>query len=60
MGVKTITATYGQISTFSKFENFTWMLRERLGLEHPKRTNSERSAQIDLYDLLMSPSHRLF
>lgn len=60
MGIKTITATYGQINTFSKFENFTWMLRERLGLEHPTPTRAEHQAQIELYELLMSPSHRLF
>ena len=60
MGVKTITATYGQLSTFNKFESFTWMLRERLGLEHPTYSRAERAAQIALYELLMSPSRRLF
>ncbi len=60
MGIKTISATYGQISDFTRFENFTWMFRERLGIEHPTFSRSERAAQIDLYELLMSPSRRLF
>ena len=60
MGTKTISATFGQIRTFEKFEDFTWMLRERLKIGHPERTREERAAQMDLYATLMSADRRLF
>lgn len=60
MGIKTISATYGQIGTFAKFENFTWMLRKRLGLDQPECTFEERQAQMALYDTLLSPASHLF
>ena len=60
MGIKTISATYGQIDTFAKFENFTWMLRKRLGLDQPEYSLEERQAQMALYDTLLSPTSRLF
>lgn len=60
MGIKTISATYGQINTFAKFENFTWMLRKRLGIDQPEYSLEERRAQMELYDTLLSPVGRLF
>ena len=60
MGIKTISATYGQMDTFGKFESFTWMLRRRLGLSQPEYTYEERQAQMQLYDALLSPTSRLF
>lgn len=60
MGIKTISATYGQMNTIDKFDNFTWMLEKRLGLEHPVYSTAERQAQIDLYNLLLSRARRLF
>ena len=60
MGIKTISATYGQIDTFAKFKNFTWMLRKRLGLDQPEYSPEERQAQMALYDTLLSPTSRLF
>lgn len=60
MGIKTVSATYGQIDTFAKFENFTWMLRKRLGLDQPEYSPEERQAQMALYDTLLSPTSRLF
>lgn len=60
MGIKTISATYGQVNTYKKFESFSWMLRERAGIEHPETGNAERQAQAALYEMLTSPNHRLF
>ena len=60
MGVKTISATYGQLDTFEKYETFTWMLRRRLGLDQPVYSYEERQAQMGLYDALLSASKPLF
>lgn len=60
MGTKTVSATYGQVRTFESFENFTWMFRERLGLDHPTYSREERAAQIALYEHLMGPENHLF
>ena len=60
MGVKTISATYGQVKTLELFDEFIWVLRQRLGLDHPTQSNEERQAQMALHDLLLSPDRRLF
>ncbi|HJA28174.1 MAG TPA: hypothetical protein IAA15_01180 [Candidatus Olsenella pullicola] len=60
MGVKTISATWGQLNTFEKFESFVWMVKERFGIEHHTFTDDERAAQINLYELLTNTKARLF
>ena len=60
MGVKTISATWGQLNTFEKFESFIWMVKERFGIEHHTFTDDERAAQIDLYEHLTNTKARLF
>lgn len=60
MGVKTVSATWGQIKTFERFEAFSWMVRERFGIEQRTFTASERAAQKDLYAHLTDPEARLF
>lgn len=59
-GVKTVSATYGQMNTFRKFESFVWMLYERLGIPHPEYSPRDRPAQMPLYESLLSPAHRMF
>lgn len=53
MGIKTISATYDQMNTFERFENFIWMIEERFGIGHSCCTSAQKRAQIDLYDFLM-------
>lgn len=60
MGVKTMSATYGQIDRFDKFEAFIEMLKGRFGI--PSRTfdDGERSAQIELHEHLTDVNASLF
>ena len=60
MGVKTVSATWGQLYTFEKFEAFIWMVRERFGLEQRSFTMTERAAQMNLYAHLTDSKTRLF
>lgn len=60
MGIKTISATYGQVKTLELFDEFVWMLRQRLGLDHPAHSYEDRQAQMALHDLLLSPDRCLF
>lgn len=60
MNIKTISATYGQVRTPERFDDFTWMLEHRLGLEHPEYTTRQLQAQNDLHDFLLDPRRTLF
>lgn len=60
MDVKTVAATWGQIKTFSHFEQFLWMARERFGIPHRSIAPDERGAQIALYEHLTDPTATLF
>lgn len=60
MGIKTVSATEGQINTLEKLDDFTWLLEERLGAPHPTYTREQRLAQIDLFDWLNDPRRTLF
>ena len=60
MGIKTVSATEGQISRIEKLDDFTWLLEERLGIPHPAYTREQRLAQIDLFDWLNDPQRALF
>ena len=60
MGVKTVSATYGQIETFDKFEAFISMTKERFGLEQREFDEGERFAQKNLYAYLMDNNKVLF
>ena len=60
MGIKTVSATEGQINRLDKLDDFTWLLEERIGMSHPRYTREERLAQIDLFDWLNDPQRTLF
>lgn len=60
MGVKTVSATWGQTNTFDKFETFIWMVRERFGIEQREFDDREKAAQKDLYALLTDKNKRMF
>lgn len=60
MGVKTMSATWGQINSFTKFETFVWMVKERFGIRQRDFTPAERRSQIELYENLANPEVRLF
>lgn len=60
MQIKTISATYGQMDTMSNFDDFTWLLEKRLGIEHPQYTYRQRCKQQDLYAWLTDHKRRLF
>lgn len=60
MDVKTVSATWGQISSFDKFEAFMRMVMRRFGIEGRAFTAGERVAQINLYEHLTDPRARLF
>lgn len=60
MGVKTMSATWSQISTFEKFKTFIWMVKERFGIPHVQFTPTEEAAQIDLYERLTNFRRGLF
>lgn len=60
MGVKTMSATYGQIGRFEKFEAFVSMLKGRFGIPFQSFSFEERNAQIDLYEHLTDAKAVLF
>ena len=60
MGIKTVSATEGQINTIERLDDFTWLLEERIGIPHPTYTREQRLAQIDLFDWLNDPQRTLF
>ena len=60
MGIKTVSATEGQINRIEKLDDFTWLLEERIGAPHPVHTREQRLAQIDLFDWLNDPQRTLF
>lgn len=60
MQVKTVSATSGQIGTIRSFDDFTWLLEERIGREHPTYTREQRSAQMELFAWLTDWRRTLF
>ncbi len=55
MGVKTVSATYGQVNTAENFDAFMWLVNERFGLGHREFTLEQKEAQHDLYEFLIDP-----
>lgn len=60
MGVKTVSATWGQIDTFEKFEVFIWMVAERFGIERRGFSDREQAAQKELYSFLIDRNKLIF
>ena len=60
MGIKTVSATEGQVGTIEKFYDFTWLLEKRLGVEHPVYDREQRFAQLDLFAWLSNPRRTIF
>ena len=60
MGVRTISATWGQVGNFEQFEAFMWMVRKRFGLPRREFDLEERAAQRSLHRHLTSQTARLF
>lgn len=53
MGIKTISATWGQINTWSRFEAFVPLLCKRAGIPLPTATSRQHKQQMNLYAELM-------
>lgn len=60
MDVKTMSATWSQLSDFEKFRTFTWMVKERFGIPHRTFTPQEIAAQVSLYEHLTDFGRKLF
>lgn len=60
MGIKTMSATWGQIDTFEKFATFVWALKKRFGIRQKEYPPRVVRAQEDLYQFLTKPESRLF
>ena len=60
MEIKTISATHGQMDTLQHFDDFTWLLEERIGREHSEATKDQRSAQVDLFQWMNDRKRVLF
>ena len=59
-GVKTMSATPGQLSSFEYFQNFMWMLNKRFGLRERGLTDVQLGARRDLYEFFSDPRRTLF
>jgi hypothetical protein len=59
-GIKTMSATPGQLDTFDNFANFIWMLNKRFGLRERKLTDAQFFARQDLFDFFNDPNRTLF
>ena len=59
MGVKTVSATKGQLNTYERFHDFMWMAIERLGLPWRPPSKKTQIKQCELYGHLTS-KHSLF
>lgn len=59
-GVKTMSATPGQLDTFDHFANFIWMLNKRFGLRERKLTDAQLFARQDLFEFFIDPNRTLF
>ncbi len=59
-GIKTMSATPGQLSTFEYFQNFMWMLNKRFGLRERSLTEAQIDARRDLYEFFNDPRRTLF
>lgn len=60
MGIKTMSATWGQLDTFDKFETFIGMVKRRFGIVRQDFTDDERAEQMSLYAHLTDREARLF
>lgn len=60
MGIRTVSATYGQISSFDRFEEFIWMVKRRFDIPQREFASHERDAQIKLYEHLTDARAALF
>lgn len=60
MDVKTMSATWSQLSDFEKFRTFIWMVKERFGIPHRTFTPQEVTAQVSLYEHLTDFGRKLF
>ena len=59
-GIKTMSATPGQLSSFEYFQNFMWMLNKRFGLRERGLTDAHLEARRDLYEFFSDPRRTLF
>lgn len=60
MGVRTVSATWGQISGFESLETFVWMTRERFDMRRRSFTEGERDAQRSLHEFLIDGNRLMF
>lgn len=59
-GIKTMSATPGQLSTFDNFSSFLWMLNKRFGLRERRLTDAQFFARQDLFEYFADPHRMLF
>lgn len=59
-GIKVVSATYGQISSYQRFLDFWWMAERRYGIRHKSYSWAQQRAQENLYAWLMDRTRRLF
>lgn len=60
MGVRTMSATWGQINTFEKLCAFMWSLKKRFGIRWQRYPDETRKRQEELYDYLMDRKRTMF
>ena len=59
-GIKVVSATYGQISSYQRFLDYWWMAERRYGIRHKSYSWAQQRAQENLYAWLMDRTRRLF
>ena len=59
-GVRTVSATWGQIDSFDKFSAFVWAAKKRFGIRQKTYSDEVRCAQLELYEHLMNRTRRMF
>ena len=60
MGTKTMSATWGQMSSFQKWSAFVWAVKKRFGIRQRRFSPAAEIAQANLYDFLVNPKRTLF
>lgn len=60
MGVKTMSATWGQVRTYEKFKSFIWAIKKRFGIRVRACTSATELARERLYDYLTDMRRTMF
>ena len=60
MGIKTVSATWGQVHDATRFDDFMWLVEKRFGLKHRTYSITQKSRQHDLHDFLIDTRRSKF